>query len=456
MKRRDRKWSRSKIIKEIKNLFSENKNITPKEIREKYSLLYQATQHGTHFNGWREAVRKAGLLSKYDELVKVQYKRVIQIRKRTRIWSRQIIQKEMKSLYQKGVPLDGGYIRRHYYNLLHTAEHRRYFGSWRKAVESIGINYNALMRKCKKRRNKKAFSFINGSTDNVVKKWLNYLKERNYSKATIDSVIRHLKMFDIYMNGMDIKNVCAADIRRFIAFCARKGYSINTVSNFRYTFKSFFGFCCDNKMISENPMKFVVFPKCAQRMPAVLSEEELKSFLRFLDNRIGINDFTKIRDKIIVELIAFCGLRHNEVRNLKLCHIDFWERTIKIEQGKGRKDRLIPLNDRILNGLNLYLKLRKPSRSRYLILINNKSNPLDRTYFNYILRRLSTLSGLKCKITPKILRNTFATLLFEKGASLKSIQELLGHSRIATTFQYIRVSINYLRNEIKKHPLLNM
>ncbi|MFA6548448.1 MAG: tyrosine-type recombinase/integrase [Candidatus Margulisiibacteriota bacterium] len=452
---RNLRWSRAKIIREIRLLFKNNPKITPEEIRIKHSTLYGATQHGRHFNGWRQAVEIAGFISKYNNIVKKSQKMVILTRKRTQSWSKIFIQEQIKQLFKKGIPLDGGYARKNYYKLLHAAEHRRYYGSWRKAVESVGINYKVLTKKIKKTKKKRKVSFSNSATGEVIRQYLCCLRERNFSPAGIGRYLDAIKMFDCYLDGVDLSKITESDVRRFVIICGKKGYSPATIAKYYAPLRQLFDFSVRRGIVKINPIRSYYFPRAAQRITAVITEEELRSFLKYLDKRVGTDEYVKYRDKLLVELMAYCGLRRNEVRCLMLKHVDLDKGVIIIRQSKFKKDRLIPLNSKLIEDLRVYLRLRKPARSRYLILINNKSNPLDLSYFCYLVKRLKVESGLKCKITPKILRSTFATLLFEKGVSLKSIQELMGHTSPGTTFQYIHASVDYLRKEIEKHPLLS-
>ncbi|MBU0672523.1 MAG: tyrosine-type recombinase/integrase, partial [Candidatus Margulisbacteria bacterium] len=289
----------------------------------------------------------------------------------------------------------------------------------------------------------------------IIKKWFIHLHQRNYSENTLAIFVQSLKTLDAFMEGFDIKTIRGSDLRMFISYLARKGYSANTIIRTCHFLRNLFAFCCDNKILAQNPADHLILPQLSQRIAAVLTENYLRIFLSYLNSRTIKDEYVKLRDKAVVELMLFCGLRRNEVRCLKVSHINLPEQTLKVVQGKFRKDRLIPLNNQIQRTLGKYLELRKPAQSRFLILTNTKSNQLDYMYYSYLIRRLSRMAGLKTKVTPKILRNTFATMLFEKGVSLRSIQELMGHTRIGTTAQYISASVNYLREEMNKHPLFH-
>ncbi|MFH1361108.1 MAG: tyrosine-type recombinase/integrase [bacterium] len=131
-------------------------------------------------------------------------------------------------------------------------------------------------------------------------------------------------------------------------------------------------------------------------------------------------------------------------------------KSMKIRKGKNRKDRMVPLNNAVIQSLKAYLKIRPRSGLHCLFVTEDGQRPLGGTRAGGVVRRLGIMSGIKRKITPRVLRSTFASLLFDKGVSIKIIQELLGHSDIDTTSKYIRVSVGLLRREMMKHPLLDL
>lgn len=455
MKNLSAKWSRSKIIKSIKTLFKKEKRITPKDIRLKYYSLYQATFRFHGFNGWRDAVRSAGLLEEYDALVRKKQRWIVLNRKNRKKWSRELIRQEILSLYKKGDSLYAGEIRRKHYNLLRAAANRRYFGSWQAAVEFAGINYRKyLIRKTRVVKVRK-ISFADASTARLVRKWHCHMKCRNFTVSAINSYLNALAYYERQLSPFRAATFSHNDIRKYLRYCVKKGFAAATVHNRYHGMKKFFEFCLKNKYLKTDPFKYVSPPCLPDRIKEVLSREEVGFFLAWLKRRQNVSEYVKCRDQLLMELIFYCGLRRGELLNLKMSDIDLIEKTLKVVQGKNRKDRLVPLNGNIQETITNYMRLRRPSRIERLLLKNDKTGPIRSNSINVIFKRLRKLSGLKARITPKILRNTFATMLFERGVALRSIQALMGHSNVSTTCSYINVSVNYLRKEMQKHPLLN-
>ena len=292
MIKRNPKWSKAKIIREIKCLFKDNPKITPKEIRLNHSALVGATQYGRYFSGWLQAIKASGLSTTYGELVKNQQKKVILTRRRRQSWSKSKIQQKIISLHKDGVSLGGGYMREHYYHLLHAANHKRYFGSWKKAVESVGINYNALIKARGKIKKKTPTIFLHNKTNNIINRWIRFLHEKNFSLRTIEMYRQKIKMLDRYLGSMNLQKVVEKDIRDFIIYLAKQGYSANTIAHYYSPLNSLFDFCLLNAYIHRSPVKLHYFPRQLGRIPSVITEEELRSFFHYLDNRTIINEWT--------------------------------------------------------------------------------------------------------------------------------------------------------------------
>jgi site-specific recombinase XerD len=448
------KWNRNKIIVQIRWLLRPGNKITPQEIRRDYGALFFAADRGGYFNNWRQAVAAAGMLKRYDKLVQRQQELVLLRRKRVNVWSRELIKKKIMSLYRKGIALDGGNIRKYYYNLLHAAENRRYFGSWRTAVESIGVDYDDYIIKRRKQGQRAKYRFSDKVTRQAIKSWVRWLRERNYAAVTIRGNINCLCSADRYLRGLKIEKVTAGEIARFISSFTMQRLSPHTIYNKYHVLRKFFDFSLKKGFIKNDPTKNMAAPLVPTSIPSIIGKEEMRKLLIYLDRRECKNEFIRFRDKLLFKFIMFCGLRRNELLNIRINDISLEEKTLFIRQGKGRKDRIVPIHDQLAKDLVAYRRLRGSSPVKNLLLINDKRSKMTAGYLNHIYRRTKALAGLRGEFSPKVFRSTFATMLYENSVSLRSIQELMGHSRIGTTAEYIRVSVNYLREEIKRHPLL--
>ena len=166
-----------------------------------------------------------------------------------------------------------------------------------------------------------------------------------------------------------------------------------------------------------------------------------------------VDDLAKARGRLAIGLIVYCGLRRRELLSLKKRDVDLNEMIIKVKQGKHRKDRLLPINRKLVETIREYLRLRGNDYGRYLLSNKRNNRKMDNSQLHYLFRDISKQAGLK-RVTPHLLRGTLATLLLNREASIRSIQELMGHNSIDTTARYTQVSMDLLRKEMAKHPLL--
>ena len=202
--------------------------------------------------------------------------------------------------------------------------------------------------------------------------------------------------------------------------------------------------------IKVNVSESISRPKLEKKLPNTLDIEEVTELLNI--KLITPFDY---RNKCMLELLYGTGLRISELLSLTLNDIDTINATVRCI-GKGNKERIVPINDYIIESLNIYLSVRgillKDKNTKELFL-NKNGDKLDRKGFNKILDKLLLEKGINKKVTPHTLRHSFATHLLEYGADLRVIQELLGHSDISTTTIYTHISNKKVRDDYKKyHP----
>lgn len=271
------------------------------------------------------------------------------------------------------------------------------------------------------------------------------LIEKNYSKNTIITYENNLKGFFNFIskNYVDIKE---KDIKEYLKHLKKQKKSNRSISNLISTLRSFYKYLIINKLISINPLEFIEMPKVKKSLPNVLSLEEVDNLLN-----ICANDKYSYRNKAMIELMYATGLRISELINLKISNIDF-EMAIVRTIGKGNKERIIPINEVSLKILYDYIyyyrsEFIRNGNSDYLFLSNKKSTKMTRQNFFIILKKIALEKNIKTNFSPHTLRHSFATHLLHNGADLRIIQELLGHSDIATTQIYTHISNEKLKND---------
>jgi integrase/recombinase XerD len=288
--------------------------------------------------------------------------------------------------------------------------------------------------------------------------------ERGLSHHTLDAYRNDLSQFAEFLrqrfNGsseseevwrwvdLDLLNDYIADLR------GRKGYRDTTTARKVAAIKSFFTFLAQNGIIEEPPTESLGSPRVGRSLPKYLTEDEVDQLLREAD-KAGTAESQ--RDANILELLYATGLRVSELVSLNVQDIDFEESYIRC-WGKGSKERIVYAHDKALNGLQDYLSTSRMSllgtnKDESALFVNHRGERLTRQWVWNILKTYSKRAGIDQKITPHTLRHSFATHLLQKGASLRHVQELLGHSSISTTQVYTHLTSEHLRDEYEKsHP----
>ena len=286
--------------------------------------------------------------------------------------------------------------------------------------------------------------------ENLINKFTDYLRfEKKYSENTISSYKRDLSKVDKYIKK-DFKTLSKNDIQAYIQYISKEE-NRSSVSRNISTLKSFYKFLEINKYCKNNPIFTITNPKKRQKLPKVLSEEEVNKLLD-----INLNTDYDYRNKAMLELMYSSGLRVSELINLNVNDIDLMNSTVRIF-GKGSKERIVPLNDYASEALKNYIlyhraTLFKHGENNYLFL-NNHGNKMTRQGFFKILKKIALENNIKTDFSPHTLRHSFATHLLKYGADLRSIQELLGHSDISTTQIYTHITSERLQKNYEEfHP----
>lgn len=280
-----------------------------------------------------------------------------------------------------------------------------------------------------------------------VEDYLLFLKtEKKLGDNTINSYMLDLEDFFKTFNG-SIESCTKKDILTYIS--SINGLEVSTVNRHISSLKSFFNYLVDESIIKVSPMEEVSSLKKTKKLPKYLSISEVNKLLN-----IPLNSEFDYRNKAMLELMYATGLRVSELVSIEYSNIDFENSIIRIN-GKGKKERIIPLGEVASYYLKVYLndyrsKLLK--RNTYnQVFLNNHGKPITRQGFNYILENIRELTGITKEITPHVLRHSFATHLLEGGADIRSIQEMLGHENISTTNIYTEVVNDVLRSNYEMY-----
>lgn len=264
---------------------------------------------------------------------------------------------------------------------------------------------------------------------------------KNYSENTIKSYQDDIRKFIEYLKK-DICKTTIDDIRKYIKECSV--LKDRSLARKLSSLRSFFDFLVKKGYINTSPMDGVEGPKIGKYLPDVLSIEEVDKLLEFEPK----DNFT-YRNRCILELLYSTGLRISELVNLKLENINLESSLVKV-MGKGSKERIVPLNDIATEYLSNYIKKVRPEMLKQTqtdyVFLNNHGKVLSRQAVFKMIKKRAEEINLKKDISPHTLRHSFATHLLQNGADIRFIQELLGHSDVATTEIY-----THIINETLKH-----
>ena len=280
--------------------------------------------------------------------------------------------------------------------------------------------------------------------------YIDYLKyEKNLSSETIKKYKYNLITFEKYILNKNINlfDVTQYDIMDFLTnYFKDKGVSSKT--NSITSINNFYIYLVKDKRININPCENIDRPKMKKRLPDVLTVNEVDKLLD-----IPLHTKEDYRDKAILEVLYATGIRISELTNLKMQDVDFTNKVVRVF-GKGSKERIVPINKYALKYLGMYLDIRgsflKGKLTDYIFL-NSKGEAISRESFGLELNKIVKKQGLNKKVTPHMLRHSFATHMLNQGADLRSIQELLGHSDISTTTIYTHVSNEKVKNDYLKY-----
>lgn len=285
--------------------------------------------------------------------------------------------------------------------------------------------------------------------DKYLKNYLDYLLyQRKYSDHTIKGYEEDILFFKEFLDKEkeNFLKVDYAFIRSFYNYMDELKYSKNTISRKVSSVRSFYKYLARNNVISYNPFSLTKGPKKDKLLPKFLYYNELED----LFNACDLDTFLGIRDRLILEMLYATGMRVSELESVNISDISLSDNSIKI-LGKGNKERIVYFGDYAREILDMYLKERTDKEDA--LFINNKGERLTARGVRYVLNKIVDKTSLNTKISPHMLRHSFATHLLNEGCDLLSVQELLGHESLKATQVYTHVTNDRLKDVyLKAHP----
>ena len=286
--------------------------------------------------------------------------------------------------------------------------------------------------------------------------FITYLKhEKRYSKNTISAYTRDLTQFSAYLalqyEISAAKQVTQPIVRSWILNLMEEGQTPKSVNRKISSLRTYFKYLLVNKQISKNPTLEIVAPKIGKQLPQFVKEEEMENLLL---NMEFSNDFSGLRDRLILELFYQTGIRTSELLGLKESDLNQAQKQIKV-LGKRNKERIIPISFILMELMCEYLVKKRQNfndQNPYLIVLDSGKKPYRKFVYNKVKYYLTAVSSLNKK-SPHVLRHTFATHMLKNGADLNAIKELLGHASLAATQVYAHNTLEQLK-EVHKlaHP----
>lgn len=294
--------------------------------------------------------------------------------------------------------------------------------------------------------------------DNAIECYKTYLiLEKSLSSNSVEAYLNDINKLAKYC--ADQHNVKTPDevtyeiLKDYLIFVNEIGVTNRTQARCISSIRSFFKFLVFDGKLETNPTKLLEAPKIGRKLPNILSVEEIDSML----NAVEMYKPEGQRNKAIIEMLYSCGLRVSELIGLKLSNINFRLNIVKIE-GKGNKERIIPLSKNAKAEIKQYLKVYRDylditPECQDILFLNKRGSSLSRVMVFNIIKHLAQRAGIKKNVSPHTFRHSFASHLVSGGADLRAVQDMLGHESILTTEIYTHLDDRYLKDTINKfHP----
>ena len=291
--------------------------------------------------------------------------------------------------------------------------------------------------------------------DKSIQAYKTYIRlEKNLSQNSVEAYVRDVTIFENFILRMyDVPPTAVEEymVERFLTHLLERKHKKSSQARELSGVKSFFNYLLISDKIEASPAEFISAPKSSRTLPDVLSVDEVERIIRSTDT----TTVKGRRDRAMLELMYSCGLRVSELISLKLGDLFFGEGYISV-MGKGGKQRLVPIGRVAQEYVMLYLDDRKEkgnTRSEETLFLSNRNSQLSRVMVFNIIRQATEAAGVTKTVSPHTFRHSFATHLLAGGASIRQVQDLLGHENITTTEIYTHLNPDHLRGAIDKIKL---
>jgi len=292
--------------------------------------------------------------------------------------------------------------------------------------------------------------------DYHIQRFLDHIAlERGLANKTLEAYGRDLAQFMVFLEECEVTEPCAIDEKCLLGFLERlhrEKMAPASVARKMTAVRCFIKYLCAEREMDKSPLNAIPTARPARKLPKSMDIDEVGRLLK----APNIGEELGLRDRAMIELLYATGLRVSELVGLKTDDVNLKMGFVRCI-GKGSKERVVPLGEIAVHLVEAYLdrvrgRLAKGERSEYLFL-SKLGQPMSRVMFWKIIRKYAAEAGIKKTITPHMLRHSFAAHLLERGADLRSLQEMLGHASIATTEIYTHVTRDHLREIYKEtHP----
>ncbi len=297
---------------------------------------------------------------------------------------------------------------------------------------------------------------LGGALKRECKEFLSYLEnEKNYSQHTLSNYYLDLEQFLLFLRKSKIQNfndVSRAIIRMMLAGLHEEGYSKRSMARKIASLRSFYRYLTRREKVSQNPLLLVKSVRLDRTLPKFLKVEEIISLIGSIPDK----DVWGLRDRALLELLYSSGVRVQEAVMLNIDDIDLSGCMIKVK-GKGKKERILPIGNMSIMALKKYFQLRTSlfpvTKGNKAVFINRFGGRLTSRSIERMLLKYAQSAGIGKKVSPHMLRHSFATHLLDNGADLRSVQELLGHAYLSSTQIYTHVSTERMKKiYTRTHP----
>jgi len=286
--------------------------------------------------------------------------------------------------------------------------------------------------------------------EKYIEKFMRYLEiEKNYSRHTILNYRLDLEDFRKFLAEAPLEKVDYLALRKYLAILKGKNLGNRTVNRRLSALRSFFKFLTREGYIKANPILILSSPKLEKHLPSFMTEDEVVKLIEAAFQK-DEKDEMGLRDRAILETFYSTGLRISELVGLSTDDVDFISGIVKV-MGKGKKERIVPIGEVAIQAIRKYLEKRRKQNNA--IFLNKNGKRITTRGVRDIVEKYIHMAGIKQGVSPHTFRHSFATHLLNRGADLRTVQELLGHANLSTTQIYTHLTTERLKSVYDKaHP----